>query len=160
MWNIITTLKRLIWKVTKWTLATFGVLLVCLLLLMGGAYAYYEWIWQEWSPARIERITGVRIPAYKTIEYNEGLRGFNGDFDDWFTIEFKTMPSDEMFDEIERMIETGKTGWHKEGNEYIFNCTWGNGFKAPNGESDDEDRIFGITITRGEKQGIIRHGMW
>ncbi len=35
------TRRRLIWKVTKWTLATFGVLLVCLLLLIGGAYTYY-----------------------------------------------------------------------------------------------------------------------
>lgn len=22
----------------------------------------YEWIWQEWSPARIERITGIKVP--------------------------------------------------------------------------------------------------
>ena len=97
---MITTLKRLIWKVAKWTLTSLGVLLVCLLLLIGGTYVYYEWIWQEWSPARIERITGVRIPQYKILEYNEGLRGFNGDYDDSFTFEFKTMPSEEMFDEI------------------------------------------------------------
>ena len=159
---MITTLKRLIWKVTKWTLATFGVLLVCLLLLISGAYAYYEWIWQEWSPARIERITGVRIPAYKIIEHFDRVRGNHGYgyLNDSFTFEFKTMPSDEMFDKIDGMIEGGKTGWHKEGDDYIFNCTWGNGHPAPKGESDDEDRMFGITITRGQKHGIIRHGIW
>ena len=151
---------RRIKRVAKWIAATIGVLLLSLLLLIGGTYAYYEWIWQEWSPARIERITGVRVPAYETIEYDEGLRGFNGDYNDWFTIEFKTMPTDEMFDEIDKMIETGKTGWHKEGNDYKFNCTWGNGYPAPNGECEDEDIIFGITITRGKKQGTIRHGMW
>lgn len=70
------------------------------------------------------------------------------------------MPSDEMFDEIDSMIEGGKTGWHKEGTDYIFNCTWGNGYPAPKEESDDEYLMFGITITRGEKQGIMRHGMW
>ena len=75
-------------------------------------------------------------------------------------IEFQTIPSEEMFDKIDKMIATGKTGWHKDGSDYIFNCTWGNGYPAPNGESDDEDMIFGITITRGEKQGTIRHGMW
>ena len=85
---------------------------------------------------------------------------FNGDFNERFTIEFKTMPSDEMFDEIDKMIETGKTGWHKEGNDYVFNCMWGNGFKAPKGEDENEDRIFGITLTRGKKQGTIRHGAW
>ena len=152
-------LKRIL-KVIKWIFATIGILLATLLLIILGAFAYYEWIWQEWSPARIERITGVRIPSYKTIEYDEGTRGFNGDFDDRFTIEFKSMPSEEMFDEIDKMIETGKTGWHKEGDDYIFNCMWGNGFKAPKGEDENEDRTFDITITRGKKQGTIRHGAW
>ena len=151
---------RRIKRVAKWIAVTIGVLLLSLLLLIGGTYAYYEWIWQEWSPARIERITGVRVPKYKTLEHEEGLRGFNGDYNDSFTIEFRTMPADEMFDEIDRMIKGGKTGWHKEGNDYIFNCTWGNGHPAPKGENDNEDRFFGITIKRGEKQGTIRHGMW
>ena len=109
---------------------------------------------------RIERITEVRLPKFKMIEYHEGRRGFNGDFNDDFVFEFKSVPSDEMFDMIDKLIESGKTGWHKEGDSYIFNCTWGNGMPAPKGESDNEDRIFGITITRGEKQGVIRHGMW
>ena len=147
-------------KIIKWTFTTIGVTLATLLLIILGAFAYYEWIWQEWSPARIERITGVRIPAYKTIEDDEGTRGFNGDFNDRFTIEFKSMPSDEMFDEIDKMIETGKTGWHKEGDDYIFNCMWGNGYAAPEGEDENADGMFGITITRGKKQGTIRHGAW
>lgn len=67
---------------------------------------------------------------------------------------------DEIFDKIDKMIATGKTGWHKNGSDYKFNCTWGNGYPAPNGECEDEDIIFGITITRGKKQGTIRHGTW
>ena len=157
---MIPTLKRFIWKVTKWTFRTLCVLLVCLLLLIGGGYVYYNWFWQEWSPARIERITGIRVPKYKVIEYNQGERHFTGDFMDTYEIEFQTIPSEEMFDKIDKMIATCKTGWHKEGNDYIYNCTWGNGYPAPKGESDDKDMIFGITITRGEKQGTIQHGMW
>lgn len=152
-------LKR-IWKVIKWTFVTIGALAITLQIFLLGTLAYYKWFWQEWSPARIERITGVRVPNYKTIEYDERLGGFNGDFNDRFTIEFKTMPSDELFDEIDKMIETGKTSWHKEGNDYIFNCMWGNGFKAPEGEDEEDDGMFGITITRGSKQGTIRHGAW
>ena len=109
---------------------------------------------------RIERITEVRIPKFKVIEYHEGQRGFNGDFNDWFVFEFKATPPHELFDEIDKLIKTGNTSWYKEGNEYIFDKTWGNGLPAPKGERENEDRMFSITITRGEKQGIIRHGMW
>ena len=147
-------------RIIKWTFGTIGVLLVCLLLLIGGAYIYIEWFWQEWSPARIERITGIRVPKYNVIEYEQGKRHFTGDFMDMYEIEFQTIPSDELFDKIDKIIETGKTGWNKEGSDYIFNCIWGNGYPAPKGESDDEDMIFGITITRGEKHATIRHGMW
>ena len=80
----------MIWRIVKWIFATIGILLATLILIILGAFAYYEWIWQEWSPARIERITGVRVPNYKMIEYDEGTRGFNGDFKDRFAIEFKT----------------------------------------------------------------------
>ena len=100
------------------------------------------------------------MPKYKVIEYNQGERHFTGDFMDTYEIEFQTIPSDEIFDKIDKMIATGKTGWHKNGSDYKFNCTWGNGYPAPNGECEDEDIIFGITITRGKKQGTIRHGMW
>ena len=109
---------------------------------------------------RIERITEVRIPKFEVTDYYEGRRGFNGDFTDWFTFEFKSTPPDELFDEIDKLIKTGKTSWHKEGNDYIFNYTWGNSIPAPPGERDNEDRMFSITITRGEKQGEISHGMW
>ena len=108
---------------------------------------------------RIEKITEVNIPKFKVIEYYEGQRGFNGDFNDWFTIEFRADPPDELFDKIDKLIETGETSWHKEGNDYIFNRIWGNGIPAPPRENDNDDRFFSITITRGEKQGIIRHGI-
>ncbi len=109
---------------------------------------------------RIERITEVKIPKFKVIEYHEGRRGFTGEFEDQFTFEFKSMPPDDMFDKIDELIKSGKTSWHKEGDEYVFNHTWGNGLPAPNGEDDNEDRFFTIKISRGKKQGVIRHGMW
>ena len=76
------------------------------------------------------------------------------------TFEFKTMPSDEMFDEIDKMVATGKTGWKRDGNKYSFSVTWGNGFPTPKGEWEEDDGMFSITITRGEKEGMITHGAW
>lgn len=154
------TARRLIWKSIKWIFVTIGILFVTLVLAVAGLYVYYEYFWQEWSPARIERITGVRVPQYEIIEYNEGNRHFTGDFEDRFTFEFKTMPSEEMFDEIDKMIATGNTDWKREGNKYSFSVMWGNGFPAPKGEREEDDGMFSITITRGETDGIITFGAW
>ena len=154
------TAKRFIRKTIKWIFVTIGILFVTLVLFVAGLYIYSEYFWQEWSPARIERITGIRVPKYEIIDYYKGSRGFTGDFEDRFTFEFKTMPSDEMFDEIDKMVATGKTGWKRDGNKYSFSVTWGNGFPTPKGEREDDDGMFSITITRGEKEGMITHGAW
>lgn len=153
-------IKRIIRKVIKWYLVSIGVLFNVLLLTVIGLYVYYEYIWQEWSPARIERITGVRVPQYEIIEYHEGTRHYTGDFEDKFTFEFKTMPSDEMFDNIDKMISTGKEGWKRDGNKYSFSVIWGNGYPAPEGEREEYDGMFSITITKGEKEGMITFGAW
>lgn len=152
--------KLIIGKTIKWIFATIGILLVTLVLFVAGLYVYSEWFWQEWSPSRIERISGVRVPQYEIIDYYEGNRYFNGDFEDRFIFEFKTMPSDEMFDEIDKMIATGKTGWKRDGKKYLFSTMWGNGFPAPKGEREEDDGMFSITITRGEKYGTITFGAW
>ena len=147
-------------KLLKGCCGCLGIIFGFLLIVFLGFYVYYEWIWEEWSPARIERITGVRIPKYEIIDDNCGERGFTGDYMDDFTFEFKTMPSDELFDEIDKMILKGNTGWEKEGNIYSFSVMWGNGIPAPKGEKEEDDGIFGITITRGKKTGEIRSGTW
>lgn len=151
-------LKR--YKTLKLSCISIGILFASMLLCVVGVYVYYEWFWQEWPPARIERITGVRVPKYKIIEYEKEEIHFNGDYEDTFTFEFKTMPSEEMFDEIDKMIATGNTGWEREGNKYSFSVMWGNGFPAPKGEREEDDGMFSITIKRGEKEGIITFGAW
>ena len=145
---------------TKWALASLGALLICLLLVIVGFYVYYEWIWQEWSPARIERITGIRVPKYKKVEYHKGEMSFTRDFEDSFVLQFKSTPSDNIFDEIDNKIAAGDTGWKRDGKRYFFTIFWGNGFPTPKGEREEDDGMFSITITRGEKDGIITYGTW
>ncbi|MBQ6050390.1 MAG: hypothetical protein IJL35_07335 [Bacteroidaceae bacterium] len=147
-------------KVIKGCFGCIGVLIVGLLILVGGFYVYYEWIYEEWSTERIERITGIRLPEFDIIESDQGERGFNGDYEDKFTIEFETVPSNELFDEIDKMIETQNTKWMKHDDSYTFYTIWGNGEPAPKGESEDDDVIFSITITKGKKTGEIKSGTW
>lgn len=148
------------WKVMKWSCGCFGILFVSLMLLIIGVYVYEKWFWEEWPPERIERVSGVRVPSYKIIERHEGSRSFIGDYENIYDIEFKTMPSDELFDEIDKMIASGNTEWHKDGNKYSFSVIWGNGFPTPEGENEQDDGTFCITLTRGEKGGLIRSGAW
>ena len=147
-------------KVIKGCFGCIGVMIVGLLILIGGLYVYYEWIYEEWSTKRIERITGIRLPEFDIIESDQGERGFNGDYEDTFTIEFETVPSNELFDEIDKMIETQNTKWMKHDDSYTFYTIWGNGYPAPKGESEDDDVIFSITITKGKKTGEIKSGTW
>jgi len=147
-------------KTIKGCFGCLGIMIASILVLFVGTYIYIEWIWEEWPTERIERITGVNVPKYKIIEYNEGKKSFTGDYEDRYIIEFKTMPTEELFDEIDKKIESGNTGWQKEGKKYHFSVVWGNGFPTPKGENEEDDGIFGITLTKGEKKGEIRSGAW
>lgn len=147
-------------KNLKGCFGCLGIIIVAVLLLFLGVYVYDKWIWEEWPPARIERIAGIRVPQYKVIEYDQGERYFTGDYEDRYEIEFQTVPSDELFDEIDKMIANGNTGWQREGNRYSFSVVWGNGLPTPKGESDEADGTFSLTITKGEKVGEIRSGSW
>lgn len=109
---------------------------------------------------RIERITGIRLPEFKVLEYHEGERHFTGDFEDYFTFEFEADLPEKIFDKIDEMIINGNQDWRKHGNTYEYSTLWGNGFPAPKGEDDRDDRSFTLTITKGERKGSIRHGMW
>lgn len=147
-------------KGTRSCLGCLGILFGSMVGLILGSYVYYEWIWEKWPTERIERMTGVKVPNYKIIETHKSNRSFTGDHEDRFEIEFKEIPSDELFDEIDRMIANGNTGWQRDGNKYSFSVIWGNGFPTPKGESDSNDGTFSITIAKGEKVGEIRSGSW
>lgn len=100
--------------------ACMGAFLGCMLLLAVGLYVYAEWIWEEWSSERIERITGVKVPEFAIVERHDSERHFTGDYLDTLTIEFEYIPSDALFDEIDKKIQSGNTGWQKDGNKYLF----------------------------------------
>ena len=146
-------LKTHIWNFIKWTLAAIGVLLVCLLLFLGGYIAYLDWkINHVWTSARIENITGLKFPKCKP---NMSTRGALYDFCD---VEFKTTPSDELFEEINKRIAAGDTLWKKDGDAYTFFINWNYGFPAPKGEEKEKYGSFRMSITKGEPQALIRYG--
>ena len=147
-------------KGTKSCLGCLEIVFGSLLVLFLGLYVYYEWIWEEWPVERIERITGVKVPEFRIIERHEGKRHFTGDYLDTLIIEFESIPSDELFEEIDRMIASNDTKWEKSDSVYSYSTFWGNGIPAPEGESEAADAIFKITLTKGSKYGEIEDGAW
>ena len=136
-------------KGTRSCLGCLGIVFGSLLVLFLGLYVYYEWIWEEWPVERIERITGVKVPEFRIIERLDTL-----------IIEFESIPSDELFEEIDRMIASNDTKWEKSDSVYSYSTFWGNGNPAPEGENEADDGIFKITLTKGSKYGEIEDGAW
>ena len=137
-----------------------GLFIASIVILFVGTYIYYEWIWEEWPVERIERITGAKVPKFAIIERHEGERHFTGDYLDTIRIEFEYIPSDELFIKIDSMIASKSTKWEKKDSVYSYSTFWGNGYPAPEGESEAADGIFMITLIKGSKYGEIVDGAW
>ena len=152
------TVKRFIWKITKWLLATVGILIVSLLLLIGGIDAYYKWIRPELTHARIERITEISVPRFEMFLSRIGYDFFHDP--DSYILYFKSTPSDELFNEIDKKMSSGNTNWKRNGNKYTFSIMWGDGYPAPKGESEDEIGKFSFSITKGKDVGDLIIGVW
>ena len=133
-----------------------------LIIFLWGYVTYldYERKYYFTNEDRIERITGVRLPDMDIVEYNKGKSGFTGDYSDRLLLEFEKIPSEGVYQTLDSLIETGKTGWRMNDSVYVFSVAWGNGMLAPKGESEDEDRSFSISFKKGSKKATINSSMW
>ena len=150
-------------KVPKWSFAALGLALVCLMICWGCKRRSAE----DWPTDRIERITGVRLPEFSVIKYVYGHADFFGEYKDTLYIEFESIPSDTLFEKIEGLFETNTNNsqWTKDGGLYQFHGSWGtfgndDPLPAPEGEDPEQDRLFYLTLIKGERIGIIVCGMW
>ena len=139
-------------KIQKWLIAALVLVLVCLASCFNPA--------DEYPTDRIERITKVKVPEYKVIKFVRGPSAF--DFSDTIYIEFESVPSDELFEKIDELMSANEnSGWHTDDSiHYSFNTHWGNGISAPEGEKEEDDGIFKLDVTKGEKAGVIVFGCW
>ncbi len=103
-------------------------------------------------PRVVENITGVKLPRYKVVEYQRSKSRW--DRSDSFTLEFKEMPSEDFYKELEEHFDCFEPG------KYSFSAIWGNGIEAPKGESDKDDGTFSIEISKGSKTFYIEAGTW
>lgn len=119
---------------------------------------------------RVERITGTEFPAFsyhETTDYNSG--GMLGDFTCSAIYKFDKVPTNEFYNTLDSLCNVEGSNWIKSHNqfdytaiaeEYYFNLTWGNGYPAPEGESEEDDRCISIKICKGEREFKITYGGW
>ncbi len=146
-------------KVRMWLFAASGLVLMCLgSCRIGGKGKFSPE--SEYPTDRIERITKVRVPEYKVTKFVYGPAGI--DYTDTIYIEFDSRPSDEVFEKIDELMATNdNSGWYTDDSiHYSFQIYWGNGNPTPEGEKEEDDGIFKLDMTKGEKAGVIVFGCW
>lgn len=50
--------------------------------------------------------------------------------------------------------------WSKKEQHYSYSRMWGNGIPTPEGENDEEDMTFNISLDKGSKQVTLTYGAW
>ena len=104
----------------------------------------------------VENITGVRFPRYKVVNWSEERICFGRRPEQAyvFSLEFNKMPDEAFCKMLDEKFESFERG------RYGFSAIWGNGIKAPKGESDKDDINFSVTVERDSKTFQIRAGRW
>jgi hypothetical protein len=142
--------KATTYKYIKWILAIVLILYVSIELIDYGTRLYYTFQGSRWYPARIERITGIRVPHYEVI--NSYMSRWCVEKD---SLAFHSIPSSDMFDEIDKRIAAGDTCWKRSGNLYSFHLWWDKESTPPEGEYYEGD--FQVKLTKGSKTWNIRY---
>ena len=148
------------WKLLpKWLRLVLFVLSPMMLIVMAVASIFGYMYFSEYHmkhhfvrPRVVENITGVRLPRYKVVEYQRSKSRW--DRSDSFTLEFQKMPTEDFYKELETRFDSYESG------QYHYSTIWGNGIKAPKGESDKDDGTFSIEISKGSKTFYIEAGTW
>ena len=176
------------WKLLpKWLRIVLFVLSPMMLVIIAAvAFLCYAYYWDYYYPRHhfvkpkvVENIIGMQLPRYKVIEYDKDRRSFNGDYSDGFTLEFRKMPDDDFYDELDKHFRQyiptrQQLDTIPEDVTYIFSpraeiidstayCLerwWGNGVEVPKDESDRGDIIYRIRIERGSKTFHIGVTAW
>jgi len=152
-WKLLPTWLRIV----LFVLSPMMLMIVAVAALYG--YFYYSEHYMEYHFVRrgvIENITGVRLPRYKLVNRGEEWKCF-GRFPEHaydFTLEFKKMPDEAFYKKLDEHFDCFEPG------KYSYSAIWGNGIKAPKGESDDDDYSFSIKIEKGSKTFDIRVSQW
>ena len=127
---------------------------------ISGVYGSYHRKHRFADSQAIERVTGVRFPQLKLVDYDKGGSSFTGDFNDCLTLEMQDELSEATYNLLDSLICSGNKEWKKRDGEYNFSIMWDNGMPAPEGEDDDDDIAFSLSFKEGSRTVVINYGYW
>lgn len=149
------------WKLLpKWLRILLFLVSPLMLMVFAAAiiichFYYYDYYYPQQHfvrPKVVKNITGVAFPKYKVVDYRQSKSRW--DRSDSFTLEFKEMPSEDFYKELDSKFERYEPG------KYYFSTIWGNGIEAPKGESDNYDGTFRVEIEKDSRTFYIDAGTW
>ena len=137
-------------------------LIAYLIITLCTVYVYFEYIKGNRFADNevIERITGVPFPELEIIDRGNGTRGIHGGYTDRLTLEMEENLSERTYHHLDSIIECNNTRWRKENDEYHFYALWGNGYPAPEGENEEDDVFFSLSMKKESKVVTIEYGAW
>ena len=133
------------------------VYLIIALFIMQG-YFDYQRKYRFADNDVIERITGIPFPELDIIEYEKSSMSFHGDYNDCLKLQMENDLDGSTYLYLDSIINNGDTGWSKRNDEYSYSIMWGNGFPAPQGEDEEEDMTFSLSMKKGSKIVSLEYG--
>ena len=121
------------------------IVLIVVLLLFGGIFEG-KGKKEETEGEKVRRLTGLDLPGFVVVrgrtfgEFNQTVV--------WKRIRFSESLSDELFMQLEEMVQKGTDGWTREGDWYVFD--WHE--KEDAAEGGD---FLSIKIDKGKKSGKL-----
>ena len=149
------------WRTALFALSPFMLFVYFMLtVLVVWVYSEYNRKFGYSSNSAIERITGVDFPRLNIIEYNKGIKSFNGDYTDSFVLEMESKMSESTYRVLDSLALSNNSYWSFYDGEYRFSIIWGNGAVAPEGEDPNEDRTLSLSFKKGCRIVNLSTGMW
>ncbi len=121
------------------------IVLIVALLLFGGIFEG-KGKKEDTEVEKVRRLTGLDLPDFVVV------RGWTfGEFNQtvvWKRIRFSESLSDELFMQLEEMVQKGTDGWTREGDWYVFD------WREKENAAEDGD-FLSIKIAKGKRLGEL-----
>lgn len=131
---------------------------ICLIGLFGIEYYQdHRYDYRSNVEKMIELPPNVHMPRYKVVKFEKGRRSFNGDHTNSKAIEFKALPSEQLYNTLDSLSNLEGSNWNVSHKDtltlYCFGTSWQNGRLVRQGH-------FSIEITKWNKTAYIEYGAW
>lgn len=93
---------------------------------------------------RLSRVTGVRIPKFEVVAFEEGRYLSHQKMEDCLHAEFEALPTEEFYEVLDSLVAIEESNWDiSDGNLFYY---------------IDAQRKFRVHILRGSKQFYVYYG--